>query len=196
MGRAEAKATNRQALATSKDYNQQADQSFGADNAAITNYQKSVSDFAAANPYGIGGQFQQDQSRINADTSNAGTNSLNDAMRLNAQRTGQNDASYAPALAEAQRKAARDQATSEATADQKRIQQDAIYRQQATQFASMTPDMYARLYGTSVGGSTGALGPAATTAVGSKGFGQTFGDAFAGALGKTLGGPAPSGSPS
>lgn len=162
--RAQSKAVANQGMAQSAQNQQQGSESFSAGMSGVQDLQNQAQQFRRQNPYRIGGQFQRDQSQINADTSSAGTNSLNDAMKLNAVRTGQNEASYAPALAEAQRSASRDLATSEAKADQQRIASDVAYRQAAVGMSGLAPDLASRLYGTATGGASSNLNPAASAA--------------------------------
>lgn len=175
-------------IANSKQDQANAQASLAGANQGASALQADVNAFKAANPYKIGGEADVDNRTILSNTSNAGSNSLADAMRLNATRTGQNGASYAPALAEAQRTASRDLATSSAQADQERIANDAKYRAQGVQFDTLSPDLQSRLYGTSIGAANGALNTAGSAAAASPGFLDTLGTSFASTLGKTLGG--------
>lgn len=162
--RAQSKQVANQGMTQSGISQGQATQAFNAGMSSAADYQNQVKNYRANNPYGIGGQFDQDQRTINADTSNAGTASLKAGMAQNAKNTGQNAASYAPALAEAQRSASRDLATAQSKADQQRIASGAAYDAQGIQMAGLAPDLYSRLYGTGESGTAANLNPAASAA--------------------------------
>lgn len=162
--RSQSKQVANQGMAQSAQNAQQGATAFGAANNSISDLQKQVKTFQASNPFKIGGEWDTSQRTINADTSNAGTNALQQQMALNAQRTGLNAASYAPSLAEAQRSAARDQAAAEAKAEQQRIGSEAAYNAEGVQMGTLAPDLQARLYGTATGGASGNLNPAASAA--------------------------------
>jgi hypothetical protein len=186
MGRSESKQVTQQSLDTSKNFQNQANQSFAATQGAIGDYQNRLNNFLARNPYTPGGEFQRNQNLINASTADAGNAAMKNTLDLAAQRSGENTAGFANNVAEAQRQTSRDLADQMAKADQARIDKETGIQQFGVQASALPADMQAKLYGTGAGESVGALNPAANAAR-TPGFWDEFGDAFASSLGKGLG---------
>ena len=185
MGRSESKQVTQQSLDTSKNFQNQANQSFAATQGAIGDYQNRLNNFLAGNPYTPGGEFQRNQNLINASTADAGNAAMKITLDLAAQRSGENTAGFANNVAEAQRQTSRDLADQMAKADQARIDKETGIQQFGVQASALPADMQARLYGTGAGESVGALNPAANAAK-TPGFWDEFGDSFASSLGKGL----------
>ena len=186
MGRSESKQVTQQSLDTSRNFQNQANQSFAATQGAIGDYQNRLNNFLARNPYTPGGEFQRNQTLINASTADAGNAAMKNTLDLAAQRSGENTAGFANNVAEAQRQTSRDVADQMAKADQARIDKETGIQQFGVQASALPADMQAKLYGTGAGESVGALNPAASAAR-TPGFWDEFGDAFASSLGKGLG---------
>src|SRR5215472_311088 len=160
MGRSESKQVTQQSLDTSKNFQNQANQSFAATQGAIGDYQNRLNNFLARNPYTPGGEFQRNQTLINASTADAGNAAMKNTLDLAAQRSGENTAGFANNVAEAQRQTSRDLADQMAKADQARIDKETGIQQFGVQASALPADMQARLYGTGAGESVGALNPA------------------------------------
>jgi len=185
MGRSESKQVTQQSLDTSKNFQNQANQSFAATQGAIGDYQNRLNNFLARNPYTPGGEFQRNQNLINASTADAGNAAMKNTLDLAAQRSGENTAGFANNVAEAQRQTSRDLADQMAKADQTRIDKETGIQQYGVQASALPADIQAKLYGPGAGEAVGALNPAANAAK-TPSFWDEFGDAFASSLGKGL----------
>lgn len=172
MGRAQAAQITKQAQANST-----ADQSNAG--AAFTGATKAIGDFSNAignyqqglnNIYGQGGEFQKDSSTMANDVSQAGQKSLQNDLNLNAQRTGENTASIAPTLAEADRQASRDLTSFNAGQDEKRLAALNSGNQFAVGEESKIPGDYSQLYAPSVSGADSSLNTATNANAQNKGF--------------------------
>lgn len=190
MGRSESKQVTQQSLDTSKNFQNQANQSFAATQGAIGDYQNRLNNFLARNPYTPGGEFQRNQNLINASTAEAGNAAMKNTLDLASQRSGENTAGFASNVAEAQRQTSRDLADQMAKADQARVDKETGIQQFGVQASALPADMQAKLYGTGAGEAVGALNPAANAAK-TPGFWDEFAPALAGAAGSVLHGACP-----
>lgn len=155
-------------------------------NKAIGDYTDRLNQFAAANPYKAGGEFQTDQNQIAASAADTGSNAIADKLARSSQTSGENTGGYANNVAEAQRQATRDQATQMATADASRLGSKSAYDATTLQASALPADLQSRLYGTAIGGANGALDTAGKSA-GTPSFLDTLGSSFANNLGKISG---------
>ena len=162
-------------------------ESFSGANAAIENYQNSLSKFVSSNPYTSGGEYDRTILPALSQTEQAGASSVRGALQSNAARTGENAAGSAASAASAEEQSTRDLATEEAGAEQTRISDEAGYNQQGVQMASEPISAEEGLFGTSTSGANSAEGNA-TNAAKTPSFWDTLGDSFASGLGKGLGG--------
>lgn len=93
----------------------------------IGNYEDQLSRYAAANPYTAGGEFQNQENEIAANTSDAGARSAGAALQEEAARTGQNPAGVIGATKAMEQQGDRNLQGQEAEANQQRIQGEAGY---------------------------------------------------------------------
>src|ERR1035437_10089422 len=97
MGRATEQNIEQQAGDQNKTFNANAQSAFqGAQGSLdtqqgdVNQYQTQLSQFAAANPYGAGGQYQPSVTQAPAGTADAASQSASQAAQAAAVRTGQN----------------------------------------------------------------------------------------------------------
>ena len=107
--------------------------------------------------YGPNGTYMADQNAISNDVAHATANGLTTSMALNAARTGENTASYAPAAAAAKQQGQLDMTSQLATADANRLQALTGINQYGVQASALPAQVQASLYGPSVSGSTGQI---------------------------------------
>lgn len=162
-----------------------AQNSFAAAQNDVGNYQNALAQFVSGNPYTAGGEYDQTINAGLANTSDAGSNSLKDALQSQSLRTGQNSAADAATAASAAEQNTRNLSSDLASAQQQRISSEAGYNQQALNAAAEPEEMESALYGTS--GSQGNQeldteeGAAKTPS-----FWDQVGNGVAGGVGKAL----------
>lgn len=165
-------------------------------NSAFQNAQKSLGDYSSQlskfmdygrSTYGQGGEFAADQNTIANTTAAAGTKSVAGDLALNRLRTGENSASYAPALATAKSNAEQNLTSQLAGADASRLDKLTAINQYGVQASSLPATVQAGLYGTSLGGSNSAFGNANSASAASPSFFDAFGQDLVSGAGAALG---------
>lgn len=159
----------------------------------IGDYQQQLSQFAAANPYGQGGQYETTQNQVLSNTADAAAQAAGQAMQSEAVRTGQN-AGGAIAGTEATEQAnERNLASQEAQANQNRINAGATYGQDVLKASEVPAQLESSLTGQQLSAQDSTLGTQEKAAE-TPSFGEDLfngimqaGQSFAGAYGKALG---------
>ena len=155
-----------------------------ATNTALSNYSNNLSNFMnfGQNTYGANGTYAADQKAINTAGAAASAQTLGSQMGLNAMRTGENTASYAPAVA-AETQAGQQAVTANlAQSDANRLQALTNINQYGVQASALPAQVQAALYGSSLSGASGQQGSATQAASVPSGW-QVFGQDLAGAVG-------------
>ncbi len=160
--------------------------SYNAAQGAVGDYQTQLSQYAAANPYTQGGQFQTEQNKVLSNTADAGAQAAGQAMQSEAVRTGQN-AGGAIAGTEATAQAnERNLASQEATAEQGRIGAQAGYNKSVLGATAIPAQMETNLTGQQLNAGNQALSTQEKAAQ-QPGFADILGGSFANAFGKGMG---------
>lgn len=177
MGRSQSQDISDQSKANSAQDQANAQSSLAATNKSLTDYSNNVNNFMkfGRQTYGANGEFMKDQSAIANTTAAAGSNAIKGSMALNALKTGENTASYAPAQATSQRQAEQDMTSQLANADSSRLDKLTAINQQGVQDSALPASAQAGLYGTSLGGGNAAMGTAASASAAAPGFMDVFG---------------------
>jgi hypothetical protein len=152
----------------------------------IGNYQKQLASFVSGNPYTAGGEYDQTINTGLANTSDAGSNSLQGALQSQAMRTGQNSAADTATAASSAQQNTRNLSSSLASAQQQRISDEAGYNQQALSASAVPAQMESSLYGTAGGQANQELGTEEGAAQ-TPSFWDTLGGSFASGFGGGLG---------
>ena len=187
MGRSESKQVTDQSLATSANFQNQANQSYNSMNQDLAGYRDYANNFAANNPFRSPRRLQDENLELSA-TASGGQNSLEDYYNNLGTRTGQpTTAQMTTAGEEGSRQGRRDLMNAEG---QQRLRDDQLAEQhdvQAAQLLQFAPELLTRMYGTGVSGATSALEPAAKAAQ-TPGFWDTFLPALVQGAGAAAGG--------
>jgi hypothetical protein len=120
-------------------------------------------------------------------TAAAGTSGVAGNLALNAMRTGENTANYAPTVAESARQSSRDLTNRLAGADADRLSRLTAINQYGVQASALPAEVQASLYGTATGGAGSQLSTAADAAK-TPGFWDQFLPAIAGGAGAVAAG--------
>lgn len=146
---------------TSQQQNKQsfanAQQSYKSAQEDVANLEKAIGDYAAANPFRAGGEYQENINTGLGQLSDAGASAEKSALQSQARRTGQNMNSAnatAETISEANERALAGQL---AGAENARIGQEADYNKGAVQMLQMPVADESALYGTSGQQAQGAL---------------------------------------
>lgn len=134
-----------------------AQQSYQSAQSDVGNYQKQLADFAAANPYGEGGQYQQAENQVLSDTADAAGQSAGQAMQGQAVRTGVNAAGAVAATEAAEQANERGLGADEALANANRIGAGATYGQSILSATAAPAQMETSLTGQQLGEQASAL---------------------------------------
>lgn len=110
-----------------------AQQSYDAAQTDVGNYQNQLAQYAAANPYTEGGQYQTAENQVLSNTADAAGQAAGQAMQSQAVRTGQNAGGAIAATEAAQQANERNLAGQEAQATANRINAGAQYGQSVLQ---------------------------------------------------------------
>lgn len=169
-----------------QQFNQNAQQSYNQAQGDVQNYEKQLAEYAGANPYKQGGEFQTSENRVLANTSDAAAQAAGQSMQSQAVRTGQ-DAGASIAGTEAAEEAnARNLGASQAAANAQRIGSEAGYNQSVLGATALPAQLESTL-----SGQQGELGNNALNTEQKAGeepsFMDTLGSSFAGGLGSGLG---------
>lgn len=181
MSRDQQNQTFKQAQANSQQDQGNAQTAFGGARGALGDFSGRLASYYSSDPFQTGGEFQRDQTTINAGRATANANALSNELNLTAKRSGENTASFAPTLAAAQRQGVMDTADAQAKSDAARLENETRYQQYGLDASKFPVQANDQLYSTSLGGSNSALG-AQESAAKSPGLWDTlFTDAVQGA---------------
>lgn len=181
-------------------FNQNAQDAFTGANNSITAQQGDVDafsgdlgKFAAANPYGAGGEFQTSTNKVTANTSDAASQAAAQAAGAAAVRTGQNASAPAAAGLATDQANARALMAQQAKDNATRISSGAGYNKDVLSASSIPASLQGAITGEQgkLAGQEGELGEG-TLGIDQKAsddpnFGDTLGNAFAASLGKFAG---------
>lgn len=124
----------------------------------VGNYQAQLSKYAAENPYQAGGEFQNAQNEVLANTSDAAARAAGTRLQTQAQRTGQNPAGATAATESMEQAGARNLSAEQSAANTERLGSEAGYNKGVLQGYGEVPGMeegiakgYSGLYGTALG---------------------------------------------
>lgn len=126
---------------------QNAQQSFNSAQGDIDNYQQQLAQFAAANPYGQGGQYQSTQNQVLSNTADAAARAAGQALQSQAVRTGQNAGGAIAATEAMQQANERSLAGQEAKANADRINSGAAYGQDILKASEVPAQLQTNLTG-------------------------------------------------
>lgn len=154
----------------------------------IASYKTAMDSFVNNDPYKTGGEFANDQKTIIGSRASADSGALKNELSLTAQRSGENSAGYAPALAKATRDSTLDAQTAQSQADADRLSKETAYSAEGVQMHQFPVQAESGLYSTSLGGSNASLNTAGGAAAANKSFGDVFGQTFASDLADNLSG--------
>lgn len=169
-----------------QQYNQNAQQSYTQAQGDVANYQDQLSKFAAANPYGQGGEFQTSQNQVLANTSDAAAQAAAQQMQGQAVRTGQNSGSAIAATQATEGANERNLSSQEAAQNAARIQNQAGYNQQTLSATGLPASLETSLSGQQATAGNAALEDEQKAGA-QPSFMDTLGSSFASGLGSGLG---------
>jgi hypothetical protein len=157
-------------------------------NTALANYSSNLGNFMnfGRATYGPNGTYMADQNAIANTAAHATAGTLSGQMALNAQRTGENTASYAPSAQAAKQQGQIDQTSGLATADANRLQALTNINQYGVQASALPAQVQSSLYGTGTSGAGGQQSTATQAAAVPSGW-QVFGQDLAAAGGAAIG---------
>lgn len=158
MSRGQSTQTFNTASKENAQNNQNAQNSFGAAQDDVGQYQNELAKFVSGNPYTAGGEFDRTINKGLTNTSDAEANSLKGALQSQATRTGQNSAADAATAASAAQQNTRDLSSALANAQQQRIGNEADYNKTALQASAEPEQMEEGLYGAAGGQANQELG--------------------------------------
>ncbi len=165
-----------------------AQQSYNAAQSDIGNYENQLSQFAAANPYGEGGQYQAAQNQVLSNTADAMGKSAGQAVQSAAVRTGQNAGGAIAATEAMQQNNERNLAAQEAKANEQRIGAGAQYGAETLKASEAPAQLEAGLTGQQLNAQDNTLATQQNAARNNPSFLDTLGESFAAGLGKTAAG--------
>lgn len=158
MSRGQQTATFNQTQGESKEAFGDAENALGLEQGAVGDYQTQLGRYAAENPFQQGGEFQNDQNMVLANTADASAQAAGARLQSQAARTGQNPAGAIGATEAMQQENERSLASQEAGANTERIGDEAGYNKSVLSDYGAVPGMegdvasgQSKLYGTSLG---------------------------------------------
>lgn len=158
MSRAQQGQTFDTAQQENQTYNTNAQTAFNQAQTDIGNYQNQLAQFAAANPYGQGGQFQTTENQVAANTADAAAQAAGQAMQGAAVRTGENAGGGIAATEATEQANERNLSAQEAQANQQRIAAGANYGQTVLNATGAAEGMQDTLAQQQAAAAQGALG--------------------------------------
>lgn len=189
MGRSQSAAISDTAKANSAQDQANAQLALARTSSSLKDYSSKLKDYTnwGNATFGDTGEFigtANEQATSAAAGAGAGTRG---ALALNAMRTGENTANYAPTLAENQRQGARDITDFMAQKDQQRLAALGAIKQYSVDASKFPAQINESIYGTSLGGGNTALGTAQQASAASPGFWDVFGQDVAQGAGAAIG---------
>lgn len=130
-----------------QQFNQNAQNSYTQAQEGVTDYEKQLSQFAAANPYGQGGEFQTSQNQVLANTSDAAAQAAAQQMQGEAVRTGQNSGSAIAATQADEQANERNLSSQQGNANATRIGDQATYNKDILSASSLPATLETTLSG-------------------------------------------------
>ena len=180
-----------QVLSTAEQQNQQfntnAQTSYNQAQTGVTDYQNQLSQYAAANPYNAGGEFQTSQNKVLANTSDAAAVAAGQTMQGQAVRTGQNAGSAIAATQTDEQANERNLSADQATQNAARISNQAGYNDQTLKASEVPATLETALSGQQSGAGNTSL-ETGQKAAEDPSFLDTLGSSFAKGLGGSVGG--------
>lgn len=178
MTRSQSTQVFNQGITNSKQDNTNAQTALSGVNSGLQKFQSGLDTYFSSDPYKTGGEFQQDQSNINAARANANSAALRDAFERHGATSGENTTGYASNLRKATQQSTLDEATAQANADAARLGDETRYQQFGVEQQKFPVQAEESVYGTSLGSRDRSLGTAGSAAANNKSFGDTFGQEF------------------
>jgi hypothetical protein len=179
-----------EAFATAKGQNagyySNAQNSYTAANADVSDFSDQLAQYKSSNPYVNGGAFQTATNQQLSNTADAAARSAGSRLQGQTERTGGNTAGAVAATEQMQDQNTRDLSSEEAAETQKRIGAGAQYNEGVLNATAKPEEMQASLTGQQLGAAGSALGTEAKAGE-TPGWEDEFGNAFATSLGKTFG---------
>ena len=134
-----------------------AQQSYTGAQTDVGDYEKQLAEFAGANPYGQGGQYQQAENQVLSNTADAAGQSAGQAMQSQAVRTGVNAGGAVAGTEAAQQANERSLAGQEGEATASRISSGATYGQSVLNASQVPEQMEAGLNAQQLGEQSSSL---------------------------------------
>lgn len=134
-----------------------AQNSYNQAQTGVQNYENQLSQFAAANPYGQGGQFQTSQNQALANTADAAAQAAGQTLQGAAARTGGNPSAAIAATEAMNQQNTRNLSSEEATQNANRIANQAGYNEKTLQASSLPATLETTLAGQQLGEENNAL---------------------------------------
>ena len=189
MGRTESKQVSQQGMAQGSQDHANAQAALASANKSLAKHSSTLDSFMTfgRKTYGEGGDFAKTQNTLANTTAAVGTSGVAGNLALNAMRTGENTANYAPTVAESARQSSRDLTDRLAGADADRLSRLTAINQYGVQASALPAEVQASLYGTATGGAGSQLSTAADAAK-TPGFWDQFLPAIAGGAGAAAAG--------
>ena len=186
MSRGQENQVVSQAQQAQEQQAQNAQTSYNLAQGDVANTANQAAEFASANPYKSGGEFETSQNKTLANTSDAAAQAAAQAMQGQAVRTGQNAGSAIAASQATEQANERNLSGQEAQQNAARIGNEAGYNEKATQMAEVPAQLETALSGQQGSEATGNLSVQQKAAE-EPSFLDTLGNSFAAAAGKALG---------
>lgn len=195
MSRSQQGSVLNQATGQNATYNANAQTSYNNAQTDEGNFESQLGEYAAANPYVEGGQYQTSTNKVLANTADAGAQSAGNAIQSAAVRTGQNPAGAIAATEAMQEQNERNLSSQEGEATADRIGKQAEYNTNVLNASEQPANFEAQLASQQASAAQGTLNTeeqAAQTPSFEDELGNGLiqaGVSFAGGYGKGLGKP-------
>lgn len=163
-----------------------AQNSYNQAQTGVQDYENQLSQFAAANPYGQGGQFQTSQNQALANTADAAAQAAGQTLQGAAARTGGNPSAAIAATEAMNQQNTRNLSSEEATQNANRIANQAGYNEKTLQASSLPATLETTLAGQQIGAEENQL-KTGEEAANMPSFADTLGSSFAKGLGTAAG---------
>lgn len=163
-----------------------AQNSYNQAQTGVQDYENQLSQFAAANPYGQGGQFQTSQNQALANTADAAAQAAGQTLQGAAARTGGNPSAAIAATEAMNQQNTRNLSSEEATQNANRIANQAGYNEKTLQASSLPATLETTLAGQQIGAEENQL-KTGEEAANMPSFADTLGSSFVKGLGTAAG---------
>lgn len=193
MSRAQETQTFDTAADQNKQFNQNAQTSYTKAQGDLGDYETQIGQYAAANPFKLGGEFQTDENKVLGETADANAQAAGQLVQGAAVRGGENADSAVSATEAMQEANERAMAGQEADVNAKRIGADADYNKSVLQAREFPVQAETSLTSTEAGQGNETLGTQQRAGM-QPSFMDALGESFAEGLGSSAGKSAGSGS--